>query len=329
MDEENIIGSAGGKARDQALSPERKKEIAAKAAQARWAKKPEVQALVLPIRRTIKDSGGGVQLTLQIFEDQDQHRIRTINLDGAVWFFASDVCMALDIKNPRDSFLKLDDDEKRTVGTADSSVQASRTNAALISESGMYNLIFQSRKPEAKQFRRWVTSEVLPQLRRTGSYSLTGRGIPSFVRRFNDNWDRVSPGHFSVISELFIRLYGRMEQVGYILPDKAPNGKGIRPDGSVGRLFSDYLKENYPEMIERRSHYRHKLPEGLEIDAFQYPMDMLPLFIDYVDRVWLVKEATRYLGERDKKSLEYLPKLLTPFRGAAKPALKNDDDWLT
>lgn len=319
MDKEKTLkGKAGAIARDKALSPERKKEIASEAAKAMWAKRRAIKTISLPIPTPTPTpdipSGSGVQLTLQIFEDQAHHRIRTINLDGAVWFFAVDVCEALDIKNPRDALSRLDDDEKRTVGNADASVQASRTNPQLVNESGMYNLIFQSRKPEAKQFRKWVTSEVLPQLRRTGTYSLTGRGIPSFVRRFNDNWDRVSAGHFSVISELFIRFYGRMEQIGYVLPDKGAKGKEIRPDISVGRLFSDFLKEYYPEQVERRSNYLHLLPDGLEVEAFQYPLDMLPTFIDFVDRVWLVQRASNYLKERDPKALDYLPKLLPPVR---------------
>jgi hypothetical protein len=124
----------------------------------------------------------------------------------------------------------------------------------------------------------------------------------------------VSAGHFSVISELFIRLYGRMEQVGYVLPDKGHGGQEIRPDVSVGKLFSSYLRENYPEGIEKRSYYSHLLPEGKEVEACQYPMDMLPMFIDYVDRVWLMTRASQYLGERDKRALEYLPKLLSSAR---------------
>lgn len=254
----------------------------------------------------------GIQLGLQIFEDEENHKIRTINIDDVTWFFASDICDALDIKQSSVAISKLDDDDKRTVNSSHSSVLASRTNPAIISESGVYNLIFQSRKPEAKKFKKWVTSEVLPQLRKTGIYSLTGQGVPNFVRRFNDNWNRVSDGHFSVISELFIRLYGRMEHVGYILPDKGAKGHEIRPDISVGKLFSDYLKENFPNMVDKRSSYQHILPSGKEVEAFQYPWDMLSIFIDYVDKVWLKTRATTYLKERDPKALQYLPKLLPP-----------------
>lgn len=253
-----------------------------------------------------------MQLSLQIFEDENHHKIRTVNLDGDIWFYAVDVCNALEIKNPRDAFGRLDDDERRTVGSADSSVPPSRTNPPLISESGLYNMVFQSRKPEAKRFRKWVTSEVLPQLRKTGRYSLTGSGIPNFVRRFNDNWDRTETGYFSVISELFIRLYGRLEHVGYLLPDVGTHGKEIRPDVSVGKRFSTWLKKNHPNHVAKRKTYSHILPEGIEVDAFQYHRDSLSLFIDYVDTVWIPEHSEQYFEKRDPKALPYLPKLLSP-----------------
>ncbi len=81
------------------------------------------------------------------------------------WFVAVDVCNALSIGNPSDSIRSLDDDEV-TLGTIEGSHRA--TN--LINESGLYSLIFKSRKPEAKKFKRWVTHEVLPAIRKTGSY---------------------------------------------------------------------------------------------------------------------------------------------------------------
>ena len=254
-----------------------------------------------------------MQLPLQIFEDEQNHRIRTVNLDDEIWFYAQDVCDALEIKNPRDALSRMDDDERRTVGSADTSILASRTNPPLINESGLFNLIFQSRKDEAKRFRKWVTSEVLPQLRKSGRYSLTGRGIPNFVRRFNDNWDRTESGYFSVISELFIRLYGRLEHLGYLLPEKSVLGKEIRPDVAVGIRYSRWLKDNHPRLVSLRKTYSHLLPDGMEVEAFQYPIaECLPGYIEFVDRIWIVQFADEYFRERDPRALEYLPKLLPP-----------------
>ncbi len=84
------------------------------------------------------------------------------------WFVAKDVCDALSISNNRDAIKNLDDDEKLM-----SAVPTLGVNRGLwfVNESGLYNLIFQSRKPEAKAFRKWVTSEVLPSIRKTGSYT--------------------------------------------------------------------------------------------------------------------------------------------------------------
>jgi hypothetical protein len=249
----------------------------------------------------------------QIFE-YNSKKIRTIHIDGVDWFYAADVCDALDLKQVRTALSRLDDDERRTVASSNGSVSASRTNPAIISESGVYNLIFQSRKPEAKQFKKWVTSEILPILRRTGKYSIRNEETPVFVRRFNDNWNRVSPGYFSVLGELFIRLYGRLEHLGYKMPDVGDTGLEMRPDISVGRKFVDYLTAEHPKLLVKRSCYNHKLPDGKEVLASQYPVDMLPVFIDYVDRVWLHERAAKYLKERDPKALEYLPKLLTNQR---------------
>ena len=96
---------------------------------------------------------------------------------GNPWFVAKDVCMALGISNARDAVAQLDEDERATVGLTDTSsngVTQTRT-VNLISESGLYALIFKSRKPEARAFRKWVTAEVLPSLRKTGGYGLPVR----------------------------------------------------------------------------------------------------------------------------------------------------------
>jgi hypothetical protein len=95
-------------------------------------------------------------------------------------------------------------------------------------------------------------------IRKTGGY---GGKVPAFIRRYNDNWDRVDAGYFSGIGELTVRLWGRLEMVGHVMADRAPDGKEIRPDNSVGRLFSDWLKEKHPAKCGSISYYRHKTAE--------------------------------------------------------------------
>ncbi len=88
--------------------------------------------------------------------------------DGEPWFVAKDVCNVLEIEYHRDAVGRLDDDER---GSVIVDTLGGPQEMATVSESGLYSLVFRSRKPEAKRFRKWVTAEVLPSLRKTGSYS--------------------------------------------------------------------------------------------------------------------------------------------------------------
>lgn len=93
--------------------------------------------------------------------------VRAMMRDGEPWFVASDVCTALDIGNVSMALSRLDDDEK---GISPIDTPGGSQAMAVINESGLYSLILGSRKPEAKQFKKWVTSEVLPSIRKTGGY---------------------------------------------------------------------------------------------------------------------------------------------------------------
>lgn len=246
------------------------------------------------------------QFSLRVFEPQSKRPFRIIDRDGQPWFVLSDVCAELEIANSRDAARRLDDDEKDVVTTDTLGGAQSMT---IINESGLYSLILSSRKPEAKRFKKWVTAEVLPSIRRTGRYG--GPSTPAFIRRYNHNWDRIAHGHFSVITELVIRLWGRLEHAGHILADKAPDGKEIRPDISVGRRFSDWLKKHHPDRCDDYTYYPHWTPAG-EFPARQYPRAMLELYLQFVDEVWIPEHAEGYLHDRDPAALPYLQKLLPP-----------------
>lgn len=111
-------------------------------------------------------------MNLQTFDFQDAP-VRVMMRDEQPWFVAADVCRVLEIANSRDVVSSLDEDEKITVANADGNPRAGIPHQLnLISESGLYALVFKSRKPEAKAFRKWVTAEVLPALRQTGKYEM-------------------------------------------------------------------------------------------------------------------------------------------------------------
>ena len=88
---------------------------------------------------------------------------------GAPWFIAADLCSCLGIRNPSDALSRLDDDEK---GLGSTETLKGQQSLATVNESGLYALVLSSRKPEAKRFKRWITHEVLPAIRLTGSYAV-------------------------------------------------------------------------------------------------------------------------------------------------------------
>ena len=100
----------------------------------------------------------------------NQNEVRTIvNDDGEIWFVASDVATVLGYRNAPDMVRNLDNDEVSTTQIVRSS-SGGNPNITIINESGLYSATLKSRKPEAKQFKKWVTSDVLPSIRKNGGY---------------------------------------------------------------------------------------------------------------------------------------------------------------
>lgn len=103
---------------------------------------------------------------LQIFNNEEFGEIRTVMVDDEPMFCLIDICKALEIKNATDVAKRLDEDERTRLNLG----RQGETN--FITESGLYAVILRSDKPNAKKFRKWVTAEVLPQIRKTGGYSM-------------------------------------------------------------------------------------------------------------------------------------------------------------
>lgn len=114
---------------------------------------------------------------LQVFRYRS-NEVRTVEINGEPWFVLKDVCAVLGIGNSRMVFDRLDSDEK---GVSQIDTPGGLQNVNIINESGLYNVILRSDKPEAKPFRKWVTSEVLPSIRKTGGY---GQKVLSPVEMF-------------------------------------------------------------------------------------------------------------------------------------------------
>lgn len=101
------------------------------------------------------------------FDFDDDHTVRLETRDGQPWFVAADVCAVLGIDNHRDALARLDDDERGSI-VIDTLGGPQATGA--VNESGLWKLVLRSRKPAAKRLVKWLTSEVLPKIRQTGSY---------------------------------------------------------------------------------------------------------------------------------------------------------------
>lgn len=104
---------------------------------------------------------------LKIFENNQFGKVRVQVINNEPWFVAKDVCDALDIKNSRQALTRLEEDEKADVILNDGS---QNRNMSIVNEYGLYNLVLASRKREAKQFKRWITHEIIPTIRKHGAY---------------------------------------------------------------------------------------------------------------------------------------------------------------
>lgn len=121
------------------------------------------------------DSGGSNQPLSRSFEFGEV-KIRVVEHQGEPWFVAGDVCAVLGLANVGEALRSLDEDDISSADVIDSIGR--RQQAKTVSEPGLYGLIFASRRPEAKAFRKWVTGTVLPEIRKTGGYSVPAR-LPS------------------------------------------------------------------------------------------------------------------------------------------------------
>ena len=99
-----------------------------------------------------------------IFENDAFGKVRTLNLNGEPWFVAVDVCSVLDLSNPTIAVSRLDEDERAKFNLG------RQGDATIVNEPGLYTLVLGSRKPEAKAFKRWITHEVIPAIRKHGVY---------------------------------------------------------------------------------------------------------------------------------------------------------------
>ena len=121
-------------------------------------------AHLLPERKSIMDN------KIEVFKNEQFGEIRTALIENEPWFVAVDVCRALEIGNSSQAISRLDADEKMITLISNEGNKRGNPNMTVVNEPGLYTLILSSRKPEAKAFKRWITHDVIPMIRKTGGY---------------------------------------------------------------------------------------------------------------------------------------------------------------
>ena len=121
-------------------------------------------AHLLPERKSIMDN------KIEVFKNEQFGEIRTSLIENEPWFVAVDVCRALEIGNSSQAISRLDADEKMITLISNEGNKRGNPNMTVVNEPGLYTLILSSRKSEAKAFKRWITHDVIPMIRKTGCY---------------------------------------------------------------------------------------------------------------------------------------------------------------
>ena len=200
------------------------------------------------------------QLSTYNFES---HSIRTIAINNEPWFVAVDVCNALNIANSRDALLKLDEDEKTTVGLTDSQAGNGAQSLSLVSESGMYTLILRCRDAVKKgsvphRFRKWVTAEVLPQIRRTGKYQVQPKQIalPEPEKKFTFEFTEYELQQLVWLWFAFKRGVGTFQHI-----EKAFRALGSNMSGQIYGQAYEYLS-----VLRSTNQILNRITKDFEID---------------------------------------------------------------
>jgi prophage antirepressor-like protein len=222
---------------------------------------------------------------LVVFEFQN-HRLRVIEHNGEPWFIANEVCKALAISNPRDALTRVSSHQKDDVAIADAIGRMQKTN--IVSEGGLYKLVFQSRKPEAQAFTDKVVDEILPAIRKTGSYSIqqpTQEQIftKDVQSRCIRNEKLLPSNYWCVVTEMWREAWTLEAFQKELKPSSLP-------DGSCGTKWRNHLKGiEHPLLSKSYQEYLHIPNNKSRFKVWIYPDELLLEF-----RGWLRVEYAEY-----------------------------------
>lgn len=177
---------------------------------------------------------------MQTFTHEEFGTIRMVERDGELWFVLKDVCGALDIGNSRNVYGRLDDDEK---GVHQMDTLGGVQSTHIVNESGLYNVVLRSDKPEAKEFKRWITHEVLPSIRKTGSYTLLPTTEVLRRQLTTDDYLRAAAIVSNCRNERLPYVLGFLEQGGFSTP-KVERYCAELPAKAVAEAINDAIRNH-------------------------------------------------------------------------------------
>lgn len=214
---------------------------------------------------------------LQIFSNEEFGQVRTINIDSDVWFVGKDVAEILGYSNTRKALTDHVDDEDKLDGVTIRDSIGREQSPVFINESGLYSLILSSKMPNARKFKSWVTSEVLPTLRKTGHYEMENyspemQAILMHDKKLVKMDERVTTLENTMTLD-YSQQQALKETVNYIVVD-ALGGKGSEAYREISKkVFSECNRD-----IQRYFHVnsRNNVPKKRFDDAIEYVQHWQP-----------------------------------------------------
>ena len=207
---------------------------------------------------------------LQIFSNEEFGQVRTINIDSDVWFVGKDVAEILGYSNTRKALTDHVDDEDKLDGVTIRDSIGREQSPVFINESGLYSLILSSKMPNARKFKRWVTSEVLPAIRKTGhyemeSYSPEMQAILMHDKKLVKMDERVTTLENTMTID-YAQQQALGEAVNYVVID-ALGGKGSDAYKEIGKkVFSECNRDlkRYFQVNARNNVQKKRFNEAIE-----------------------------------------------------------------
>lgn len=212
---------------------------------------------------------------LKIFENEEFGQARTINIDGEPWFVGKDVAKILGYKDTSDAMRRhVDDEDKLTRCFTDS---GQKRELYIINESGLYSVILSSKLPSAKRFKRWVTSEVLPVIRKTGSYEMDDYSPEMKAILMHDKKLVKIDNRVTDLENHMTIDYG--EQV--VLGDEVNKAVLDALGGKYSNAYNEIGKKVFAECNRDLKHYfhvnaRNNVPKKRYYEALEYIQEWKP-----------------------------------------------------